>query len=103
MELDLVTSNKEFNITSECRIDLGYFTLIRQIGSGSFSTVILAEAKYDRRLLAIKILNRRHCDKVGERSYLVNEFQIMKALRNRSFIAKLYYAFEDVHNSMYLR
>lgn len=75
---------------------MSFFELIRKVGSGTFSYVFLAEAKYDRKLFAIKVVNRVEYLKVGQLNNLINQFEIMKILRNKPFIAKLYYAFEDV-------
>jgi len=49
---------------------MDYFRVVRQIGEGTFSSVYLAEAKYDRRLFAIKAVNRYNSREMGEWSYL---------------------------------
>jgi serine/threonine protein kinase len=71
---------------------------MRQIGEGTFASVYLAEEKYDRRLVAIKAINRLNCRELGEWSYLINELEVLKRLRTHQFVLRLYFAFEDVLN-----
>lgn len=60
-----MTARKDFEITNTKFVDMSFFELIRKVGSGTFSYVFLAEAKYDRKLFAIKVVNRVEYLKVG--------------------------------------
>lgn len=96
MVLTLVCGVESYKISSETVPTTSHFNILRQIGEGTFSSVYVAEAKYDRRIFAIKTVNRFNCREVGEWEYFLNELEMLKRLRNHQFVVRLYFAFEDV-------
>lgn len=66
LQLELVEPNKEYQIGSTSKVDSSYFRIVRQVGEGAFSSVYLVEAKFDRRLFAMKSINRFNCRELGE-------------------------------------
>lgn len=75
---------------------MSFFTLLKQIGSGTYSTVYLCSQKYDKHLYTMKIINKKSLLENGDVSQMVNEIEILKTLRGIVQIPKLYYCFEDV-------
>lgn len=72
------------------------FIFGKQIGQGSYSTVIKAIEKETNQEFALKILDKRHILKHNKAKYVTLEKSILNKLCPLSpFIVKLYYTFQD--------
>lgn len=78
------------------------FNFGKQLGIGSYSTVVYATDKQTLRQYAIKILNKQHIIKEKSEKYVTIEKSTLNRLGkdNHHGIIKLYYTFQD-KNSLY--
>ena len=70
------------------------FTLIKELGEGSFSRVLLVQHNITQAQYAIKAIDKRNKDNVEEKDYFKREAEIMYRI-NHPNIVKLYGHFED--------
>lgn len=75
-------------------MSLGDFNIIRRIGDGSFSTVVLAEHKGSGKQYALKIMNKHQIMRNKVVDYVRNERNILDKL-NDAGVAKLHFTFQD--------
>lgn len=82
------------------RQSLKQYELLKVIGSGGFSQVILGRKKDTRRMYALKIISRDFIHKNEKESIIMNEINILKSCNN-SFIVNLESAFKTVFYHIY--
>ena len=70
------------------------FTLIKELGEGSFSRVLLVQHNITQAQYAIKAIDKRNQDNIEEKDYFKREAEIMYRI-NHPNIVKLYGHFED--------
>ena len=70
------------------------FTLIKEIGNGSFGTVLLVQHNVTQAQYAIKAIDKRIKDNIEEKPYFRREMEIMYQI-NHPNVVKLYGHFED--------
>ena len=70
------------------------FTLIKELGEGSFSRVLLVQHNITQAQYAIKAIDKRNKDNVEEKDYFKREAEIMYRI-NHPNVVKLYGHFED--------
>ena len=70
------------------------FTIIKELGGGSFSKVYLAQHNITQAQYAIKAIDKRNQENMSEKEYLRREAEIMYRI-NHPNIIKLYGHFED--------
>ena len=70
------------------------FTLIKELGEGSFSRVLLVQHNITQAQYAIKAIDKRNKDNIEEKDYFKREAEIMYRI-NHPNIVKLYGHFED--------
>ena len=70
------------------------FTIIKELGEGSFSKVYLAQHNITQAQYAIKAIDKRNQENMNEKEYLRREAEIMYRI-NHPNIIKLYGHFED--------
>ena len=98
--------NKRISLVSlirEARLEVGLtsrqslkqYELLKVIGSGGFSQVILGRKKDTRRMYALKIIRRDFIHKNEKESIIMNEINILKSCDN-PFIVHLESAFKTV-------
>jgi serine/threonine protein kinase len=71
------------------------FTFGKQLGEGSYSTVVLATDKHTKKQYAVKILDKRHIIKEKKVKYVNIEKHALNRLTNRMGIISLYFTFQD--------
>ncbi|CAL1540845.1 unnamed protein product [Lymnaea stagnalis] len=76
------------------------FTLIKTLGSGSFGRVMLAQYNLEanKKVVAIKILNKERVVKTKQIEHTLNEKRLLASVTNFPFIVKLVMAFKDTTN-----
>ena len=70
------------------------FTVIRQLGSGSFGHVVLAQHNITQVQYAIKVIDKRNKVNIKEMPYFIREIEIMYRVHHPN-VVKLYGHFED--------
>ena len=70
------------------------FTVINQLGSGSYGQVILAQHKITKVQYAIKVIDKRNQINIREMPYFIREIEIMYLVHHPN-VVKLYGHFED--------
>lgn len=70
------------------------FEFTRQVGEGSYSTVVLAREKDSGKMFAIKILEKSHILKHNKSKYVMQEKDLLNKL-NHPGVVKLWYTFQD--------
>jgi aurora kinase len=70
------------------------FTLLKELGSGSFGRVLLAEHKRTKARYALKAIDKRLKDNIEEKDYFRREMEIMYKIDHPN-IVKLFGHFED--------
>ena len=83
-------SYKKYNFR---KISYADFQLIRLLGKGSFGKVYLVENKNDRKLYAMKMLNKDDINTIKQLNHTKTEREILEKL-NHPFIVKLFFAFQ---------
>lgn len=71
------------------------FKFGRNLGEGSYSTVVLATDKVTNKQYAVKILDKRHIIKEKKVKYVNIEKHALNRLSNRMGIISLYFTFQD--------
>lgn len=71
------------------------FEFGKQLGEGSYSTVVLATDKITSKKYAVKILDKRHIIKEKKVKYVNIEKHALNRLSNRMGIISLYFTFQD--------
>ncbi len=79
--------------TSDFKISLEDFELIRVIGKGSFGKVTLVRKKSDQRVFAMKVLHKTNIVKRKQVEHTRTERRVLGNI-NHPFIVKLHYAFQ---------
>lgn len=100
LEDSLSTGPSSFNGEEPEHISLQSFTILHQIGEGSFGKVYKIAKNSDGRIFALKSLNKAELAKNKYLKYAIRECRIMKELRH-PFIVPLYFAFQTTE-SLYM-
>ncbi|CAI5757200.1 unnamed protein product [Candida verbasci] len=77
------------------RRSVGDFKFGKELGEGSYSTVILATDKFTSKQYAVKVLDKRHIIKEKKVKYVNIEKHALNRLSNRMGIISLYFTFQD--------
>lgn len=76
-------------------LSLTDFTMIRQLGNGSYSKVILVKRKgIDDSIFAMKVLKKAQLVIDNQKDRVINERNILQN-NNHPFVIKLKYSFQD--------
>ena len=70
------------------------FIVIKQLGSGSFGHIVLAQHKITNAQYAIKVIDKRNTTNIREMPYFVREIEIMYLVHHPN-VVKLFGHFED--------
>ena len=70
------------------------FTVLRQLGSGSFGHVLLVQHKITKALYSLKIIDKRNKINIQEMPYFIREIEIMYKVYHPN-VVKLFGHFED--------
>lgn len=95
----VTTINKNFTSTYQLNMQdkadtLSSYIIKKDLGEGTFGKVKLAEHKYSKELVAIKILEKDKIVDEGDRERVSREIQILKIIRHPNII-QLYEILED--------
>ncbi|KAJ3355672.1 hypothetical protein HDU91_005654 [Kappamyces sp. JEL0680] len=82
------------------RVRLSNFTTLKQIGQGGYGQVYLARKRDSQELCALKKMNKKLLQKLGETQHILTERDILTRT-NSDWLVRLLYAFQDVE-SVYL-
>lgn len=92
-EIEEEAVSEESVLTPSENIDYSSFTIMDEIGSGSFGTVYKVRRNTTGEIYAMKSLSKPTLQKHKQLKYAISECKIMKQL-NHPFIVPLYYAFQ---------
>lgn len=81
--------------TKTIRRNVTDFKFGKELGEGSYSTVILATDKISGKQYAIKVLDKRHIIKEKKVKYVNIEKHALNRLSNRLGVISLYFTFQD--------
>ncbi|KAI8926109.1 kinase-like domain-containing protein [Entophlyctis helioformis] len=82
------------------RMRLSHFQILKQVGQGGYGQVFLARKKDSQELCALKRMNKKLLQKMGEVQHILTERDIL-ARSDSPWLVKLLYAFQDM-DSVYL-
>ncbi|CAD1812593.1 unnamed protein product [Candida parapsilosis] len=89
------TVKKPNGEVSTIRRSVTDFKFGKELGEGSYSTVILATDKISNKNYAVKVLDKRHIIKEKKVKYVNIEKHALNRLSNRMGIISLYFTFQD--------
>lgn len=94
--LALYKDTKQIDFYPSSRQTLKQYELLKVIGSGGFSQVILGRKKDTSKMYALKIISREFIHKNEKESIIMNEINILKSCDN-PFVVHLESAFKTVN------
>lgn len=80
---------------------LADFELLRRVGDGSYSHVVLAQHRTTGQEYALKVVDKQYILRHKVVEYIKSERQILDALKGQEGIAQLHFTFQDAY-SLYL-
>lgn len=89
------TLKKPNGEVSTIRRSVSDFKFGKELGEGSYSTVVLATDKKTNKNYAVKVLDKRHIIKEKKVKYVNIEKHALNRLSNRMGIISLYFTFQD--------
>lgn len=92
-EDETISSENQSVVGNDEVVNFNSFTIIDQIGSGSFGTVYKVQKINTDEVYAMKSLSKPTLQKQRQLKYAISECKIMKQLKH-PFIVMLYYAFQ---------
>eukprot|EP00158_Paraphelidium_tribonemae_P006300 Partr_v1_DN27766_c1_g1_i4_m67247 putative AGC YANK protein kinase len=78
-------------------VDLRHFELLRSVGKGAFGKVRIVQKKNDKKIYALKYINKMKCIKMKAVNNIIQERRLLEAI-NYPFITNLRFAFQDDEN-----
>ena len=93
MEITEEVINEESLTTSQDNIHFNCFTIMDEIGNGSFGTVYKVKKNVTGEIFAMKSLSKPVLQKHKQLKYAISECKIMRQL-NHPFVVHLHYAFQ---------
>jgi ankyrin repeat protein/tRNA A-37 threonylcarbamoyl transferase component Bud32 len=91
------TASPRGSFSSEAEVNFSSFTILGELGSGTFGTVFRVMKKDTTAEFAMKQLSKQMLAKNRQLQYAIGESKIMRYLHH-PFIVTLYYAFETPRN-----
>ncbi|KAI8145183.1 kinase-like domain-containing protein [Fennellomyces sp. T-0311] len=88
---------KEDAVDFNDEVDLSHFTLLRSVGKGAFGKVRVVQHKANKRLFALKYINKAKCIRMRAIENIISERRLLELI-NYTFIVNLRYAFQDDEN-----
>jgi len=86
-------SNNSLQDDKKIHVSIDSFELLKVIGKGSFSNVVLVRKKDEGKIYAMKILNKQELKKRNQVEHTITEREILSK-HQHPFIVKLYYSFQ---------
>ncbi|ORX87365.1 kinase-like protein [Anaeromyces robustus] len=91
----LCCKSESIDFTQE--IELSHFQLLRSVGKGAFGKVRVVQHKENKKLFALKYINKEKCIKMHAVQNIIQERNLLEEINN-PFICNLRYAFQDDEN-----
>ncbi|KAI9324808.1 kinase-like domain-containing protein [Zopfochytrium polystomum] len=88
---------REDPVDYDAEVELRHFTLLRCIGKGAFGKVRIVERKSNKKLYALKYINKMQCIKMRAIQNIFRERAILEEIHH-PLIVNLRYAFQDDEN-----
>lgn len=79
------------------KVRMDHFHILSQVGQGGYGSVYLARKKDTNEICALKKLDKRALQKMGEVNHVLTERDVLTATRSE-WLVKLLYAFQDRDN-----
>nr|KAJ3420458.1 hypothetical protein HK105_005650 [Polyrhizophydium stewartii] len=79
------------------RMRISHFQIVKQVGQGGYGQVFLARKKDTQELCALKRMNKKLLQRMGEIQHILTERDIL-ARTSSPWLVKLLYAFQDMDN-----
>ena len=93
----LLPLNKSVELGLESEQKISDFTILKELGTGSFGKVMLVQHNKTNALYALKVIDKRQLTKEVEKNDLIREVEIMYKIHHPN-IVKLFGHFEDNTN-----
>ncbi|KAI3654749.1 hypothetical protein MP228_000129 [Amoeboaphelidium protococcarum] len=78
-------------------VDLRHFELLRSVGKGAFGKVRIVQKKNDKKIYALKYINKMKCIKMKAVNNVIQERRLLEDIEY-PFVVNLRYAFQDDEN-----
>ena len=78
-------------------VSLKHFQLLRSVGRGAFGKVRIVLKRDDKKLYALKYINKEQCIKMKAVHNIIQERKLLEDINN-NFIVNLQFAFQDSEN-----
>lgn len=91
----ICSSEEEVEVDGE--LNLRHFQLLRSVGRGAFGKVRIVQKRDDRKLYALKYINKEKCSKMKAVHNVIQERQLLEQIKF-PFIVNLQFAFQDDEN-----
>lgn len=78
-------------------MSLRHFQLLRSVGRGAFGKVRIVQKRDDKKLYALKYINKEKCIKMKAVHNIIQERKLLEEIKN-TFIVNLQFAFQDDEN-----
>lgn len=78
-------------------LSLRHFQLLRSVGRGAFGKVRIVQKRDDKKLYALKYINKEKCIKMKAVHNIIQERKLLEEIKN-NFVVNLQYAFQDDEN-----
>lgn len=88
---------KEEEIDFSAEVELGHFHLLRSVGKGAFGKVRVVQHKGDKKIFALKYINKAKCIQMKAVENILQERHLLEAI-DCGLICNLRYAFQDDEN-----
>jgi hypothetical protein len=91
-EDDFMSTSSGNTDETACHVNFSSFTIIEELGSGSFGKVYKVFKNDTREIFAMKALSKQNLIKQEQLKYAIGECRILRSIDSK-FIIKLHYAF----------
>ncbi|KAI8968970.1 kinase-like domain-containing protein [Mycotypha africana] len=88
---------KEEPVDLLSEVELSHFVLLRSVGKGAFGKVRVVQHKGNKRLFALKYINKDKCIQMNAMDNIISERRLLEKI-NFNLIVNLRYAFQDDEN-----
>jgi len=89
--------SSEDEVENDDELNLRHFQLLRSVGRGAFGKVRIVQKRDDKKLYALKYINKEKCAKMKAVHNVIQERQLLEQIKC-PFIVNLQFAFQDDEN-----
>lgn len=94
METEDYANNEKIKELTNNKLTIDDFTVIKVVGKGSYGKVLLVKKNDDDRILAMKVLKKKHMIKRNQVEHTKTERNILELVKH-PFVIQLRYAFQN--------